>query len=195
MTLTDDLYGLILMGGQSSRMGKDKSALDYHGKPQVEFMYELVSSLVAKTFVSVKDQSKPPGFTEHFIEDAYEQGGPINGILSAMTQFPDKAWLVLAVDMPFVNEETIKQLIEYRNRDKIATAFATKESGLPEPLAAIWEAGTQELLKQHYLVEDKRCPRKFMMDKDIELVYPKDDLELYNANNPDEYQHAKSLIG
>lgn len=194
MTLTDDLYGLVLMGGQSSRMGTDKSALDYHGKPHVEFMYELVSSMVSKAFVSVKDGSKQPEFTDQVIADAYEQGGPINGILSAMTQFPNKAWLVLAVDMPFVNEETIQQLITNRNKNKIATAFATKESDLPEPLAAIWEPGAEELVKQHYIVEDKRCPRKFLIDKDIELVYPADDLELYNANNPDEYQHAKSLI-
>ena len=195
MTLTDDLYGLVLMGGQSSRMGTDKSALDYHGKPHVEFMYELVSSVVSKAFVSVKEGSKQPEFTDQVIADAYEQGGPINGILSAMSQFPDKAWLVLAVDMPFVNEQTIRQLITERNKSKIATAFATKESSLPEPLAAIWEPRAEEPLKQHYIVEDKRCPRKFLIDKDIELVYPADDLELYNANNPDEYQHAKSLIG
>ncbi len=193
--MTDDLYGLILMGGQSSRMGTDKSSLDYHGKPHVEFMYELVSSLVSKAFVSVKDESKKPEFTDQVIADAYPQGGPISGILSAMTQFPDKAWLVLAVDMPFVNEQTIQQLIAKRNKNKVATAFATKESGLPEPLAAIWEPEVEELLKQHYIVEDRRCPRKFLIDKDIELVYPVNDLELYNANNPDEYQHAKSLIG
>ena len=195
MILTDDLYGLVLMGGQSSRMGTDKSAPDYHGKPHVEFMYELVSSMVSEVFVSVKGESKQPEFTDQVIVDAYEQGGPINGILSAMTQFPDKAWLVLAVDMPFVNEQTIQQLITERNKSKIVTAFATKESRLPEPLAAIWEPRAEELLKQHYIVEDKRCPRKFLIDKDIELVHPADDLELYNANNPDEYQHAKLLIG
>ncbi|MEM7297567.1 MAG: NTP transferase domain-containing protein [Bacteroidota bacterium] len=192
--LTNDLYGLILMGGKSSRMGTDKSELNYHGKPHVEFMYELASSLVSKAFVSVKDESAKPNFTDLFISDSYELGGPINGILSAMTQFPDKAWLVLAVDMPFVNELTIRQLLESRNKEKIATAFATRESGLPEPLAAIWEPGSRELLRQHYLVEDKKCPRGFLMEKDIELVYPKNDLELYNANNPDEYEHAKSLI-
>ena len=182
------------MGGQSSRMGTDKSTLDYHGKPQVEFMFELVSSMVSKAFVSVKDESASVGFTEHVIVDAYPQGGPVNGMLSAMDQYPSKAWLVLAVDMPFVNAQTIRQLISNRNENKLATSFATKESGLPEPLATIWEPASIELLKYEYMEEDKRCPRKFLIENDVELVHPKDDIELYNANNPEEYKHAKSLI-
>ncbi|MEQ9006433.1 MAG: NTP transferase domain-containing protein, partial [Ekhidna sp.] len=42
------------MGGQSSRMGTDKSALNYHGKPQVEYLFELLQSKLSKAFVSVR---------------------------------------------------------------------------------------------------------------------------------------------
>lgn len=189
----ENLYGLILMGGQSSRMGTDKSSLEYHGKPHAEFMYELVKGILPNTFISVRDDQSV-SFTDQTIKDAFPTKGPINGILSAMEAHPDKAWLVLAVDLPFVSEQTIHQLIAARNTSKIATAFATKESGLPEPLVAIWEPHSTEALKEHHLVEDKRCPRKFLINSDIELVHPQDDLELYNANNPEEFEEAKSMI-
>ncbi|MEP5611160.1 MAG: NTP transferase domain-containing protein [Cyclobacteriaceae bacterium] len=190
---TKDLYGLILMGGQSSRMGTDKSSLEYHGQPHAEFMFELVKGILPDTFVSVREDQQV-SFTDQTIQDNFSTKGPINGILSAMTLHPDKAWLVLAVDLPFVTEQTIHQLISSRNTSKMATALATKESGLPEPLVAIWEPNSAEALKEHHLVEDKRCPRKFLINSDIELVHPQDDLELYNANNPDEYKEAKSMI-
>lgn len=189
----DNLYGLILMGGQSSRMGTDKSSLEYHGQPHAEFMFELVKSILPNTFVSVRE-GQEVSFTDQAIQDNFPTKGPINGILSAMTQHSDKAWLVLAVDLPFVTEQTIHHLIASRNTEKIATAFATKESGLPEPLVAIWEHHAIEALKEHHLVEDKRCPRKFLINSDIELVHPQDDLELYNANNPEEFEQAKSMI-
>ncbi len=174
-------------------MGTDKSSLEYHGQPHAEFMFELVKSILPNTFVSVRE-GQEVSFTDQAIQDNFPTKGPINGILSAMTQHSDKAWLVLAVDLPFVTEQTIHHLIASRNTEKIATAFATKESGLPEPLVAIWEHHAIEALKEHHLVEDKRCPRKFLINSDIELVHPQDDLELYNANNPEEFEQAKSMI-
>ncbi|MEQ9405704.1 MAG: NTP transferase domain-containing protein [Cyclobacteriaceae bacterium] len=189
----ENLYGLILMGGQSSRMGTDKSSLVYHGQPHAEFMFELVKSILPNTFVSVRTDQEVL-FTDQIIPDNFPTKGPINGILSAMTKHPDKAWLVLAVDLPFVSEQTIRQLIAARNSAKKATAFATRESGLPEPLVAIWEPGSQDALREHHLIEDKRCPRKFLFNSDIELVFPKEDKELFNANHPEEYEQAKSMM-
>ncbi len=174
-------------------MGTDKSSLDYHGKPHVEFMFELVKNILPNTFISVRED-QTVSFTDQIIKDSFPTKGPINGILSAMTAYPEKVWLVLAVDLPFVTEQTIHQLIASRNSSKMATAFATKESGLPEPLVAIWEPHAVEALKEHHLVEDKRCPRKFLINSDIELVHPQDDIELYNANNPAEFEQAKSMI-
>ncbi len=194
MTSNDDIHGLLLVGGQSSRMGTDKAAIEYHGRPHAEHLFELMKKILPKVYVSVREGQKA-SFTDEVIQDQFPTKGPINGILSAMDRHPDKAWLVLAVDLPFVDEGTIKQLIQMRDPAKMATAFATNESGLPEPLIAIWEPNALESLKQHHLEEDKNCPRKFLINNNVELVKPKSDQELYNANSPEEYQQAKNLIG
>ncbi|MEP0987573.1 NTP transferase domain-containing protein [Ekhidna sp.] len=193
VTSNDELYGLVLMGGQSSRMGTDKSVLNYHGKPQVEYLFDLLQSKLSKAFVSVR-KGQSVGFTEHVIEDSLDTNGPINGIISAMRAHPDKSWLVLAVDLPFVTELTIDQLIKNRDQTALGTSLATQETGLPEPLIAIWEAHARPVLEEFHIEQDMRCPRKFMMNHEVHLAHPQDDQELYNANNPDEYEFAKSLI-
>ena len=55
------LFGLVLAGGASTRMKRDKAALAYHGKPQVQWAYDLLSEFCAATFVSVRpDQRDEP---------------------------------------------------------------------------------------------------------------------------------------
>ena len=90
-----DLYGLILTGGRSSRMGKDKSLLEYHSKPQSQHLYELVKEFLPNTYLSVR-AGQQFDYQGDFIEDQLSTKGPINGILSAMQTSPGKAWLVLA---------------------------------------------------------------------------------------------------
>lgn len=193
MTTESELYGLILIGGSSTRMGRDKAAIQYHDKPQAQYLFEVLRSFLPNTFVSVR-QGQTCDFTDLVIEDALDTKGPINGILSAMTAHPDKGWLVLACDLPLVSERTIRQLIHARDPKKMATAFAG-ESNLPEPLMAIWEPASFTNLRKHHLDEGKNCPRKFLINSDIRLIQPQDEMELFNANSPEEYQKAKEWIG
>ncbi len=69
MTTESELYGLVLMGGSSTRMGRDKAAIQYHDRPQAQYLFELVSSFLPNTFVSVR-QGQTCDFTDQIIEDA-----------------------------------------------------------------------------------------------------------------------------
>lgn len=189
-----NLFGLVLSGGNSTRMGQDKSQIRYHGKPQAEYLYDLLRALLPNTYVSVQP-GQCADFTDRVIEDQFPSRGPINGIMSAMKQHPGHAWLVLACDLPLISSHTIRQLIAERDPSRVATAFASRESGLPEPLVAIWEHTAWEGLERHHLMEGRNCPRKFLIHSDIKLIQPADDMELFNANHPEEYQKAKQLIG
>ena len=124
-------------------------------------------------------------------EDQY--GGPLNGLLSAHHQYPDKAWLVLAVDLPHITTQTIQKLLKERDSSKMATAYATTASNLPEPLIAVWESAS--LVKAEvYAKADKFCPRKFLISEDIKMVFPANDEELFNANFYADYLEAKNRI-
>ena len=195
MILKDNLYGLVLAGGKSSRMQQDKGELEYHAAiNQRTFLYQLLNKFCGQTFISCRqDQVKNLEKNQEYIVDEDLYGGPLNGLLSAHHQFADKAWMILAVDLPLISIATIQKLIDERDPSKMATAYATQASGLPEPLIAIWEPAS--LIKaEEFAKADKFCPRKFLIAEDIKIVFPANDEELFNANFYADYLEAKNRM-
>ena len=188
------LYGVVLAGGKSTRMGKDKSLLEYHGKPQAEYLFALLETLCDRTFMSLRDDQQNDSDEYSSILDKNEYRGPFNGILSAHKQYPDVAWLVLACDLPLIDKESLIELIEGRDPDSVGTAMATKKSGLPEPLVAIWEPKGLKAAMEYLKTAESSCPRKFLIRNNSKLVTANQDQVLLNANNPEEYQEALTII-
>ncbi|UOY06631.1 NTP transferase domain-containing protein [Muricauda sp. SCSIO 64092] len=190
------LYGLILSGGQSNRMGNDKGLLTYHGKPQREYLFELAEGFCDNVYFSAR-QDQLQSFPDHMpvITDQNTYRGPFNGILSAHSAHPNVAWLVLACDLPLLDKKGLYELVSHRNQDKVATAFSAKGSGLPEPLIAIWEPQALVAAKEYLKTVQSSCPRKFLINSDIQLVEPSQEDFLFNANSMEEYQLAKEKLG
>lgn len=187
------LFGLILAGGHSKRMGQDKALLSYHGKPQVEYARDLLEGVCGKVFVSIKDLSFPKASIGNpVIKDMppFTDAGPLGGILSAMTAHPGVSWLVMACDLPFVTKETLQYLLKNRDLTKFATAFISTSDGLPEPLCAIWEAGGYEHFLELYQ-QGLRCPRKTLLKSDTHLLTQQNPRWLDNVNTPEEYKQAR----
>ena len=180
--------GLVLVGGKSTRMGTDKSELNYHGKSQKESAKELLENNNLQTFYAVQNESK----NEDEIHDKFLNLGPFGGICSAFQKDPNSAWLVLATDVPFINEEVIQQLLKYRSPSKIATAIKGKGKEFVEPLITIYEPKAYPILLQ-YLAQGYSCPRKVLINSDVEIVEINDDL-IRNINTPEEFEAAKKEI-
>src|SRR5262249_46979935 len=108
-----DLYGLVLSGGHSRRMQHDKASLSYAGKPQLVRAIELLAPLVSRSFISIRqDQQRDPLRSRYeTIMDRQAELGPIAGIDAALSAYPDKAWLILACDLPFLDSATLERLI------------------------------------------------------------------------------------
>ena len=144
------IYGLILTGGFSKRMGMEKAQLDYHGQPQFSYLFELLKHCCEQVFLSCrKEQSTQFGAKYPMIFDLHHGIGPMNGLLSFFEKKPSKACLIVACDMPFIDKKTLDFLIANRQADKIATAFKSKK-GFPEPLLTIWEPKSYKTLKKAF---------------------------------------------
>lgn len=190
MIIGPKIYGLVLAGGQSTRMGKDKGLIPYHGLPQREYLYHLLGRLCDRTFISIRPDQKEELPDMEVIVDKDEYKGPYNGLLSAHSEHPEVAWLVLACDLPLLDLISLQELIAARDPNLMATSFAQKENPLPEPLCAIWEPSA---LKESvaYLHQGKgTCPRKFLINNEVKLVFPRDPKVLLNANSEEEYKEA-----
>ncbi len=133
------LDALILVGGKSSRMGEDKGLIDYNGKIQVDFLYNLLSPFVNNIFVSVNpSQAVLPEYNKfNLIKDKIQEIGPIGGITSAFFNNKKNAFLVIACDIPLVNEKMLNELIKNRNFLKFGTFFSSEYKF--EPLLGIYE--------------------------------------------------------
>lgn len=189
------LFGLILAGGASTRMKRDKAALSYHGKSQLEWTYELVSDVCAATFVSVRPDQRDEATRAAFpqIVDRQPGTGPIAGISAALAQHPKAAWLIVACDLPFLTRETLQHLIAHRDPNRIATAYRSAHDALPEPLCGIWEPAAREPL-QAYVDAGKQCPRKFLINANTLLLDLPEASALDNINTSDEFDAASKAL-
>ena len=189
------IYGLILAGGASKRMQRDKAALKYQGKTQLERAFELARRHVDQVFVSLRaDQTSDPTRAQRpMIVDLDEGEGPIVGIRSALAAHPEVAWLVLACDLPFLSDSAIQGLLRHRDPSALATAYKSAHDGLPEPLCAIWEPAAAPLLAE-YQAAGGHCPRKFLIRHAAQLIDPPDPRALDNINTPEEYSQAVAAL-
>jgi molybdenum cofactor guanylyltransferase len=184
------LFGLILAGGYSRRMGRDKALLDINGKPQVEFVFDLLQKFCPQVFLSKRGDQKFYNDLA-FINDSGEFSGhgPLGGILSAMKAYPDASWLVVGCDLPFISEETIEFLLKHRDPSKTATAFISTQDGLPEPLCAIWENHAYGPVLSLFN-EGTHCPRKILIKSNTHLLKQSNPHWLDNINTPQEYEKS-----
>ncbi|MEO9513199.1 MAG: molybdenum cofactor guanylyltransferase [Flavobacteriaceae bacterium] len=192
---TTMLYGLVLSGGKSTRMGIDKGTISYHGKPQRERLYDLLQPYCDRVFLSIRPgQEKEISSQYEYITDENRFKGPFNGMLSAHNAYPNVGWLVLACDLPLLNASAIEHLIANRDLDKTATSFAKKGQSLPEPLIAIWEPQALQTSKTYLENAISTCPRKFLINSDTKLVYIQNEMVLFNANDRADYEHIISKL-
>lgn len=196
MTHPAPIYGLVLAGGASRRMHTDKAALEYAGQPQLQRAYRLLDTLCAKTFVSVRadQQHDPLRQSLPQIVDAHADVGPIAGIAAAQAAHPEVAWLVMACDLPFVDEATLWFLIAHRDPQRMATAFGSNHDALPEPLCTIWEPRSVTAVRD-WIAGGKSCPRKLLLNSEITLLTQPHSKALDNVNTPDEHLQAATDLG
>lgn len=178
------VFGLVLAGGRSTRMKQDKSLLKYHGKPQREYMQELLSSHCTEVFSSCRPDQEEDFSSLNPLTDKVIGMGPTGAIISAFMSNPNVAWMVAAIDLPYVDDNCIKELVENRDPSKFATAFNNLETGFPDPLLTIWEPKCYDRLLK-FLAKGYSCPRKVLINSDISLKNPSNQEWLKNVNTPE----------
>lgn len=187
-TARPPIHGLVLAGGKSQRMGRDKGLLNYHGKAQREHVGDLLQNVCDKVFLSCRPE-QAAGIESNYelLADKMLGLGPFGAIVSAFQHNPNVAWLVVACDLPLLDIDTLQFLTSNRNTSKIATAFHNPATDFPDPLLTIWEPKAYLALFQ-FLVQGYSCPRKVLINSDIELLTVPDVRVLENVNKPEEYK-------
>lgn len=194
MSCATPLFGLVLAGGASKRMGRDKAALVYHDKPQLTWTFELLQLVCERVFVAVRPEqtNDPLRAALPHIPDRLEDKGPIAGIHAAQALHPEAAWLVTACDLPFLNRAALDRLLAHRDPSRAATAYRSSD-GLPQPLCAVYEPRSRMPLSS-YIESGGASPREFLLRSDVCLLDPPDPRALNNLNTPPEALAANDSL-
>jgi molybdopterin-guanine dinucleotide biosynthesis protein A len=164
------LTGLILAGGKSSRMGKDKALIDDNGEPHVFHLAKLLEPCCTKILISRnKDQKILPenNYEIIFDDESSENQGPLTGLISAIEKYPDENFLVMYCDLYSINENTIEKLVNGRDKEKYATCFLIND--FPEPSFAIIENKSNPILLNKYK-SGKYSIIKFLKEFDCKQI-------------------------
>jgi len=193
------VYALVLAGGRSRRMGEDKAALVYRGKSQLAHTLELANKHSESLFISLRENQEIPQEADviraGIIHDRFGEIGPLGGILSAMDTHRDVGWLILAVDLPFITDNTLYTLLAQRDPSALFTAYRSSYDGLPEPLCALYEPAARPILLDSCNKRGISCPRKMLIDGPTHLLKQPEPGDLDNINTPGDHRAALQRMG
>ena len=145
------LYGCLLIGGRSSRMGQPKHLIKGDdGLTWLENTVKLLAPLTQQVVLSGAGQV--PASLEGLkrLSDIPDVQGPLTGILSAMRWRPDVCWLLLACDMPNITREALEWLLACRTPDSWGTLPRLHADGFVEPLLALYEPQAKPYFEELY---------------------------------------------
>jgi molybdopterin-guanine dinucleotide biosynthesis protein A len=188
------LNGLVLAGGKSRRMGRDKGLIPWHGKEQCYHLSDLLKNFCADVFISCRsEQINEFASGYKTLPDTFLNMGPYGGVLSALQAERDRAWLVVACDLPLLDEKTIQFLIAHRNPQTIATTYEGPSDKLPEPLVTIWEPKSYEVLLG-FLKTERMSLRKALIESEKTILQPLYPEAFMSANTPEEAAKVEEIL-
>lgn len=194
MGRTSDLAAFILVGGKSTRMGTDKSFVEFEGGTLLARALDLARSVTTDVRI-VGEPAKFSAFAP-VIEDVFPGCGPLAGIHAALRSSSSDLNLVLAVDMPFLSTDLLRYLIT-RARNSSATVTVPRSGRGLQPLCAIYrraftDAAEIALSEHRYKIDALFAGESTQVIREDELKANGFSAEMFcNLNTPEELADAR----
>ena len=185
---------VILAGGKSKRMGRDKLELFLGGSTLLESAVSRFSEMFDDVYLSVADASKYPEIEARRIVDIYPGAGPLSGLHAALSNLPGDGAFFVAADLPYASPEAAVCLIELC-RECDACIIRLPDSRL-EPLFGYYRKTLLTSCEKALKSGDNRITTIFK-EADIRFVDPPelgdlwDEKLLLNVNYPEDYENLQ----
>ncbi|HYK46625.1 MAG TPA: molybdenum cofactor guanylyltransferase [Parafilimonas sp.] len=189
------LYGLVVCGGNSSRMGFDKSMIAYHEEAQWRNLCKMLSDICDRVFISC-NESQSQQFNEYETlvdSDRYKNVGPMTAVLTAFSEYPGNDFLVLGCDYPLLSGEHLRSFVQSSKDNPIAAAFYNAEETLFEPLLALYTSKAGPLLLS--LFEQGRYSLQYFLGTvDACKYFPTEKKIIKSIDTPGDLEWAKKEL-
>jgi molybdopterin-guanine dinucleotide biosynthesis protein A len=181
------ITGLVLCGGESTRLGQPKFLLEYHDKPQFHYLYDLLMEYTSETVISGSGlQQDQVDSSFYYIKDEPEfaDAGPLTGILSVSKKYPDDDLLVLACDYPNIHTEVMLDFVMQIVPGDLLL-FRKKDSSFIETVLGYYPLQFIQQLKSFYQTGG-RSIQELIRNRAVQTFTPADPDVLININTADE---------
>ena len=189
------LYGLVVCGGNSSRMGTDKSMLIYHKKPQRYHLYEMLQPFCEKIFISCNEKQvndMEQGYDILPDLHAYTNIGPMAALLTAFRQYPGNDLLVIGCDYPFLTSNDLYSFLPCCNGETSA-AFYNENEDIYEPLIAYYHRNAMKRLSDMHL-KGQYSLQQFLKNEHATKFYPGNKKSIIGVNTMEDIIGTKELM-
>ena len=133
----EEVTGIILAGGRSSRMGKDKGLCSFRGKPLVSYAIDVLKPLCGEMIISANHfPEKYSAFGLPVVPDEIQNIGPMGGIYSCLKRSKTQHNLVVSCDTPFVSTDVFRLLLQHVENFQVVCL--SHDTFLIEPLSAYY---------------------------------------------------------
>ena len=199
-----DLTGvsaIVLAGGLSRRLGRDKALEPFGGEPLISRVIGRLATLTDETVVVVNSEARaaelPLPTGAKTAVDIYPDSGSLGGIFTGLTAASNEWGFVVACDMPFLNTALIEHILSLRQgQDAVVPTL----DGYPEPTHSAYSKACLPHIERRLEAGQLRIARFF---DDVRVRYVQDDevdaldaerLSFFNVNTPDDLARALSLV-
>lgn len=142
------VWGCVLIGGRSSRMGTPKHLIELGGQSWVERTVAVLGQVVEQVVVAGGGELPPSLRTLPRVADIAELGGPLAGILAVLRAYPAVSWLVVACDQPDMHPDALRWLLSSRAPGVLAVLPDIAGNGRVEPLLAYYDQAMRPVLEE-----------------------------------------------
>lgn len=204
--LFQDCLGVVLAGGKSSRMGKDKATLQHTFNSKQQDMLSYSKSVLQGAGSSQVVISGDA----HGVSDLLSNMGPLGGIESIISQFKPKALLILPVDLPLMTAPELTKLKQIGELSQSACFFTDNYLPLYLPVNAHVEQFFQQLGVAQQLSSKSAMQtanaktgsrglkgpsvRSLLKQVPHKTIQAKNSNSLFNTNTPEQWQQAQHLL-
>ena len=191
--MANNLTVAIMAGGQSSRMGKDKSFVLFEGRPMIEVVIDAVAGLGDETLLITNKPDEYAHLNLPMVSDVYPDHGSLGGIFTAVHTASHPHTLVVACDMPWLNRPLLEHMIALRES---ADVIVPRWEKYPEPLHAIYSKACLNPIEAK-LKEKRLKITGFFGEVDVQFV-DREEIERFdrngrsfaNINSPEDLEEA-----
>jgi molybdenum cofactor guanylyltransferase len=189
------LYGLVVCGGRSTRMGMDKSLINYHGQPQRYHLHDLLKSYCEKVLISCNAAQLPEiPISYNPMPDDLTLGdiGPMAALITAFRHHPDAAFLVLGCDYPLLQKEDLEKLITSYKQYNSTVCYINEDKVL-EPLLALYTPEMHSILEKNF-ANGQHSLRRILEQSGVHTLDASNSSALTSIDDPASYEQVKDAL-